>query len=400
MSETRTVQIARPHVAQQRVLKEAARFNVIVCGRRWGKTELGMERAIRTMLDGCPVAWYAPIYKDAAQVWRQIKRTLAPVMTAKNETEMRLEIITGGSIDVWTLQDPDSGRGRKYARLVVDEAAKVPKLEEAWTETLRPTLTDYQGDAWFLSTPKGRNYFHRLYQMAAQYDNWQAWQMPTSANPFIAADEIEDARRQLPQTAFEQEYMAAFTDDAGAVFRNVRACVDPALNGASPNGGTYYGGLDWAQSNDFTVIAVVDDGGRVVGLDRFNQVDWGTQYNRVRVMKERWGIERGYAELNSIGSPNLEQLQNSGLDQWNGFTTTSDSKAEVVQALALAFERQEIRIPDDPVLIGELESFEANRLPSGKWRYEAPQGMHDDTVMALALAWEAHNRPGIIMAFL
>ena len=87
-------------------------------------------------------------------------------------------------------------------------------------------------------------------------------------------------------------------------------------------------------------------------------------------------------------------MQAQGLRQWRGFTTTSDSKSDVILALALAFERGEIRIPNDPVLIAELESFEATRLPSGKWRYSAPDGMHDDCVIALALAWHAaHQTP-------
>lgn len=384
-----TVTLPRPHLAQARVLAEAGRFNVMACGRRFGKTLLGVERASRAALDGYPVGWFAPSYKDSGEAWRQLVRTLGPVIASKSETEKRLELVTGGLIEVWTMKDPhSSGRSRKYKLAIIDEAAKVPKLEIAWTESIRPTLSDYRGGAWFLSTPKGRNYFWRLFNMATQYDNWRAWQMPTAANPFIHPDEIEDARQQLPQSAFAQEYLAEFTDDAGAVFRNVRGCVDDSLPLAEPQPDRrYYGGLDWAQMADFTVIAVVDDTGALVALDRFNQVAWAIQYGRVKAMTDRWGIVTGYAELNSIGSPNLEQLQAQRLSQWRGFTTTNDTKAEIIQALALAFERGEIRIPNDPVLIAELESFEANRLPSGKWRYSAPDGMHDDTVIALALAW-------------
>ena len=105
-------------------------------------------------------------------------------------------------------------------------------------------------------------------------------------------------------------------------------------------------------------------------------------------MADRWRVWSIYAEMNSIGGPNVEALQAEGLPV-HGFTTTNESKARIVQQLALAFERGEIRIPDDEVLIAELEAFEATRLPSGKWHYGAPSGMHDDTVIALALAYEA-----------
>lgn len=394
MTATLTVTLTMPHEAQLRVLQEAARFNTVVCGRRWGKTELGMVLAAKAALDGYPVGWYSPTYKDSAEVWRELKRTLADVTRWRSETEKRLELVTGGSIDAWTLLDPDSSRGRKYGLVVIDEAAKVAKLQEAWEKTVRPTLTDYRGVAWFLSTPKGRNYFWRLYQNGVSgLHGWRSWRMPTVENPTIDPAEVEDARSQLPQSAFAQEYLAEFTDDAGAVFRNIRGCVDPALAKVRPVlGNRYYAGLDWAQMNDFTVVTVMDNQGRLLALDRFNQVAWAVQYGRVKAITERWQPQVGLAELNSIGSPNLERLQAEGLRCWKGFTTTNESKAEVIQALALAFERGEVSIPDDPVLIGELEAFEMNRLPSGKWRYGAPEGLHDDTVIALALAYEARNR--------
>jgi hypothetical protein len=89
-----------------------------------------------------------------------------------------------------------------------------------------------------------------------------------------------------------------------------------------------------------------------------------------------------------MGEPLIEQLQRDGLPV-RGFQTTNASKANAIEALALAFERAEIRIIDDPVLLDELQSYEMSRLPGGMIRYSAPDGLHDDTVMALALAWQA-----------
>ena len=385
-----SVRLPASHDAQRLVLNEAKRFNVVCCGRRWGKTEMGAGRVIGPALEGYPTGWFVPVSKDADEVWRYIKRVLLEVTVDKSEISRRLGLVTGGSVELWTMQDPDSGRGRKYKTVVLDEAAKVSKLKQAWTETIRPTLTDDIGDAWFLSTPKGRNYFFSLFNMAATYpDDWASWQMPTVSNPYIDPAEVADAKRHLPQSAFAQEYLAEFTDDAGIVFRNVRACVDKRLNNATHDGAIHYGGLDWAQLNDFTAIVIINNRGEVVSLDRFNQIGWEVQYDRVRTATRKWKLTGGYAETNSIGSPNLEQLQKT-LKQWFGFETTNASKNEIIQALILAFEKKKIAIPDDPVLIAELESFEANRLPSGRWRYSAPDGMHDDTVIALALGWWAY----------
>lgn len=98
-----------------------------------------------------------------------------------------------------------------------------------------------------------------------------------------------------------------------------------------------------------------------------------------------------------MGEPLIEQLQRDGYPV-HGFTTTNATKAKVVEGLALAFERQEITIPDDQILIAELEAFESERLPSGQVRYQAPPGMHDDTVIALALAWDAASTPALMTA--
>ena len=149
----------------------------------------------------------------------------------------------------------------------------------------------------------------------------------------------------------------------------------------------YVAGVDWGRKQDFTVIVVIDvEAGRVVDIDRFNEIGWSIQRARLATMRDRWQPTVILAEENSIGDPNIEQLQAEGLPV-TPFTTTSQSKSEVIQALVLAFERGEIGIPDDPVLVGELEAFEQHRLASGRYTYGAPSGMHDDTVIALALAW-------------
>jgi hypothetical protein len=128
--------------------------------------------------------------------------------------------------------------------------------------------------------------------------------------------------------------------------------------------------------------------GTVVAMERSKQVDYAVQRERLRVLSERWQPEQIIAEQNSMGLPIIEQLTRDSL-RIDAFTTINASKAQVIDALALAFERGEIRIPNDPVLVGELVAYQAERLPSGLIRYGAPSGQHDDTVMALALAWSA-----------
>jgi hypothetical protein len=165
-------------------------------------------------LNGFPVAYFAPTYKMLMEVWRTMVQLTYQITEQKNEQEKRIELFGGGVIDFWSLEDPNSIRGRKYKRVVIDEAAVARNLEEAWLKVIRPTLTDLKGDAWFLSTPKGKNnYFHDLAHNHEKYPDWTFFQMPTVSNPHIDPAEVEEARLQLDPLTFAQEYLASFVTE-------------------------------------------------------------------------------------------------------------------------------------------------------------------------------------------
>ena len=215
------------HDGQVRLLAERRRFNAACLGRRFGKTALGTWEFAEPALGGKPAAWFAPTYKLLEEVWSRVSTTLAPVTRKRSEQQKRLELVTGGVLDFWTLEVPDPARGRAYARVVIDEAAMAPLLRRHWEEAIRPTLSDYQGDAWFFTTPKpaglhdGARFFREIFARGEGDDpEWKSWQMPSSTNPHIAREEIEAARRDLPDDVFRQEYMAEFVDfDGGAIYR-------------------------------------------------------------------------------------------------------------------------------------------------------------------------------------
>jgi hypothetical protein len=391
MSKEIKLQLTALHPAQSLVIQQAKRFNVVCCGRRWGKTVLGMDRLIHAALQGKPVAWFAPNYRLMSDVWRELQDILSPLIKRTNQQEWRLELHGGGVIEMWSLDSPDAGRGRAYAVVVVDECAMVPNLEQAWQQTIRPMLTDHLGDAWFLSTPKGMNYFKALYDRGQDPErkDWASWQMPSTANPSLDPDEIESARLDMTEAAFQQEYMALFVNWEGSVFRRVGEAATACPKTKPEGGHQYVIGCDWGRSNDYTVFMVVDITARaVVAMERSKRVDYTLQCERLKVLSERWQPRQIIAEQNSIGQPIIEQLTRDGL-RIHSFTTTNASKAQAIEALALVFERGDIRILNDPVMVGELVAYQGEHLPSGLLRYGAPSGQHDDTVMALAMAWSA-----------
>ncbi len=146
-------------------------------------------------------------------------------------------------------------------------------------------------------------------------------------------------------------------------------------------------GADWGRTGDYTVFTAVNAAGHVTEIDRFRGMEYAMQRARLTEFWRRNGASSWIlAEQNSMGGPVVEQLQRDGLPVM-AFQTTAPSKAAIIEALALAFERGAIRIPNDPALIGELQAFTGKPTPSGMIRYSAPPGLHDDTVMSLAIAW-------------
>jgi hypothetical protein len=391
------IEVPALHSAQQTIVNQARRFNVLACGRRFGKTLLGIQLDIYPALDGYPVAWFSPTYKYLNDAWRDMARIVKPICRRVAVQEHRLELITGGVIDMWSLDSPDSARGRKYKRVVVDEAAMIPNFQEAWQAAIRPTLTDYKGDGFWLSTPKGMNFFKQGFDYGQDplMEDWASWQMPTTSNPYISKDEVETARQELPELTFRQEYLAEFLRSDGAVFRNIEANLFDIK--PTPEQHKYHrivSGLDWGQKQDFTAHSVIcSDCKHELELDRFNKIDWSFQRARIKAAIEKWGIKDVLAEENSIGSPNLEALQDEKLPV-RAFTTTIITKGQAIQSLALAFERNECKWLNNPVATNELLAYESKASPAtGRISYSAPEGMHDDTVIARALAWFTISNP-------
>ena len=389
--------LPRRHPGQVRVYEERKRINIVVAGRRFGKTLFGTDLISETIIEErLPVGWFSPTYKDLAQVWREINDSLRPIIVDKSEQEHWLQFIGGGMLDMWSLDNPDSGRGRKYRRLILDEAGKVKNLEYAWSATIQPTLADYQGDAWLLGTPKGMNYLYQLY-LLGQNDadpDFKSWQMPTWTNPHILPSEIEFMRRTMPALMFNQEVEAQFIDDGSGAFRKVMDAARDDLPKKERYHGTFAMGADWGQAHDYTVVFVIDvQTGEVVDYARFTGMDWALQRDRIKGLYHLWRPAQFWAEKNSIGQPNIEQLLREGVIV-TGFQTTNQSKQQIIQDLSLAFELGQIAIPGDREVVNELMAFQIDHTPSGLLTYRAPEGMHDDIPMALAIAWAAAKSMG------
>ena len=205
------------HPGQRELQGMMRKYNVVPCGRRWGKTRFQLIRAGIRALKGEYYGWFAPNYKYLEEPWREFNRMFAPVISRSNATDRIIEFKTGGKVDFWTLDDPRAGRSRKYHEVGIDEAGYVSDLCDIWTASILPTLTDYDGQGNFYGTPDGRNDFFKLweYGLDESQPDWGAFSRPTSNNPYMSAAVIERIRNSpgMDSRTFAQEYEAEFIDD-------------------------------------------------------------------------------------------------------------------------------------------------------------------------------------------
>lgn len=281
----------------------------------FGKSQMAIHRLSETALGGEPGAYFAPTYKMLSDVWREFNRLLDPVIEERNVQEHRLGLLGGGIIDFWSLDQPNTARGRKYARAVIDEAAMIGGLEEAFNEVITPTLTDLHGDADLLSTPKGRNFFWRCYVRGqdAEFPEWASWTFPTLANEYVDPGVVESAKQQLPERVFRQEYLAEFLEESGGVFRGVNAVVDIGRKAcAAEQGRSYTLGVDLARVEDFTVLSVMDNTGKQAYHERFNQISWERQCSTIASISAKYKAPI-VLDSTGVGDPIYERLRQMGL---------------------------------------------------------------------------------------
>jgi hypothetical protein len=389
------VRLPQLHSDQKNVIEriKLARFVHLRAGRRWGKSHLLARMLTEAAVKKKVVGYFAPTYKLMLPVWEQARRVLRAPVADENKAERRIDTVVGGRIEFWSLDNPDAGRSRGYDLVVVDEAGLVRNLETIWREALIPTLIDRAGRAVLAGTPKGRGDFWRIYQSALDDPRWVTIRRSTSDNPRLDPADVALLRSAMTERAARQELDAEFLDDGGAVFRGVCACIGEIVR----SGEAAIIGVDWGRHNDATVFIALDPQTRcVVDVERLVDVDFATQRRALTTFWQRNGRGAIIAEANSIGQPNIEELQRAGLPV-QAFTTTTASKPLLIDTLALALEQRTIVLPATEWLLNELEMYSVDVTSAGRMRYSAPDGCYDDGVIALALAvWGASRTTEVL----
>lgn len=392
----------RVHARQQEFLDSDARFRAIAAGRRGGKTHAcaldARDHLLHVAGADYLVWWVAPTYTQAEIGFRKFLNVFPDELLSEDNIsrQQRIVELPRGRIEFKSADRPDNLRGEGVDFLVIDEAAQIGQY--AWENALRPTLTDSEDSRMVaISTPKGRNWFHRIFAWGQSPDRpqYESWQFPTTDNPFISKADVEEARDTLPDRVFRQEYLAEFIDDTGGVFNRIRERNVEDYDWREYRGHPPYSiGVDFARHEDWTVITTLDRHGKLANFMRLQQTGWPQIQKAVMQAYDDFPGE-GQVRVDATRDNKIvADLEAAGLPV-EAVKFTPSKKREMIENLAARLENGEIVLPDIQPLINELEIFEYETTRAGNVRYHAPEGFHDDCVDSLALSASAETFKGI-----
>ena len=382
-----------PHIKQrnmiQGILNSESKYHVACVGRQFGKSLMAINLSLYWMInDGpCKVLWVSPVYSQSNKVQKEIMQAIGATNIVKNcnYSENYITLKNGSEIIFRSAEKYDNIRGMTVDYGVLDEASFMK--EDAWKEAIRPVFMVRGKKVLFISTPKGKNWFYELFQLAQSkdYPQYVSYTGSSYDTPYIDSQEIEDAKKTLPENVFQQEYLAKFIDSGGEVFTNLDKNLFASY---STPAGKVYCGIDLGKQEDYTVATFIDNNGKVIDIYRANAQEWTKMTDEILQRIRKYSATT-MVEVNSIGDVIYEQIKRQWQDT-HPFITTSKSKNEIIEGLILDVNETNVMIPDSqlfPWLLNELEVFTYDYNPKTRSiRYGHPTGLHDDCVISLAIA--------------
>ena len=382
----------KPHPKQleiHKAIQGEGKYFVVSIGRQFGKTLLGENQALKWAIENknWKVGWISPTYKQCKKVFKEVVRALGkcPFVVRINNSDLIIEFDTGSVILFYSAEAYDTIRGETFDGLICDEFAFFKPA--AWDEVLKATVLVKGKKVLIMSTPKGKNQFYKVFNLANDNPQYKSFFGTSYDNPFIDPEEIEDARRSLPEHIFKQEYLAEFLDDGSSVFRNINECINQANKTNH-----LFAGIDLGRADDWTVLTIVNDQDEEVYSNRWRHMDWSAIINNIVAVLNKYK-PKTLVEANGAQDAIFEQIRNAvNYPKTNikPFVTTSKSKQAIVEDLIVGFENKELSIIGYDWQVSELQTFTYEyNLKTRAIKYSAPVGLHDDYVMSRAITRHA-----------
>jgi phage FluMu gp28-like protein len=386
---------AELHIGQLCIVKDIlnsnAMYYTICTPRQFGKSFMAIQLMLYYALNynNSKLMFTTPVYSQSSKVFKELIQGTknSGVIDRFNAAENSVIFINGSELFFKSVQQPDNLRGYSIDYMFCDEAAMYK--DEVFSGVLRPMLTVKGKKCFLFSTPKGKNFFYDFYVKGNDDSNprYRSYKGNSEFNPYANKEEIEDARKTLPESLFRQEYLAEFVDDGGDVFTNILPNSTVSKWSEYQSGEIYYAGIDLGRQDDFTVLTIMNNKGEVVYVYRNNKVDWTLIIKELVNILNKYRPRQTLVECNGIGDVVFSMLKQkySNVSPW---ITSNQSKQDIIEELILAFQDNQIKIPNkqlfSPLHI-ELSDFTFKySTKTRKILYGARNG-HDDTVMSLAI---------------
>jgi len=322
------VRYTEPHEGQKKVLTSRARYKVVCCGRRFGKSVLAINTLLEhALLNSGHTYWYiGPTFRQAKTIaWRYLMSRIKMLPKSEqkririNETSLSVELSNGSVLELKGVERPDNLLGTGLDGVVLDEyAVDTYGSYPIWKEIIRPALSDKQGWAIFISTPRGYNHFYELYEYASSGKDpvWECWRMPSSINPVMTKSELESARRELGEDIFAQEYLAEFRKRSGLVYpefsRDVHIIKEMDIQNISPRW-TLEVGVDFGGSHPTAAVFVLfsqhDDTAYVVDEYYEANISSDRHLQAMKTIENKWlSILKAHSPRVRWGDSQAKQL--------------------------------------------------------------------------------------------
>ena len=399
--------VVKPHAAQEPVVRSPARFKVLNCGRRWGKTKIG----VKLMLDEARakpnslIWWVAPTYRVVKRGYRETLRQLPrdflthdppPDTNFDAGRPVVLKLKNGTNIEFYSAERPGGMLG-EGVDFVVDGRGSHDPVERVGADHPSDAGRQARVARLLISTPRGRNWFYKRWLAGQDNENseWDSWTFPSWTNPHLESSEIQAMKDELPALVFAQEVEAKFLAAGSSVFRWEEKSVqyDQVLDNGFiedvPPKGHVFLGVDLAKTTDYTVFyGTREYDSRNCYYEKLNDVSWPEQKRRLkRAVRQLYKAGATAITLimdsTGVGDPIVEDMEEAGYDVVPVNFTTLKNKMVVLFAKDLEEGRAFILDQGDLV---EFENYAMNMSKAGRMTYSAPEGEHDDAVSAKILS--------------
>lgn len=378
-----------------------------VAHRRSGKDKTIFANVPKKMMERVGTYYYfLPTYAQAKKVvwtgadkdgFKFLDHFPKEIVKTVNQSDMIIELINGSILQMVGADNIDRIVGTNPIGVIFSEYSLMKP--DVWN-FISPILRENDGWAIFIMTPRGTNHAFDLMQTVKSDPKWFCQVLTVEDTKALSDESLEEARKEMPQDLFQQEYFCKFLDNGLGFFRRVDENTYKTEDYTPKELAFYQIGVDLAKYNDYTVITPFNlNDFHVLKQDSFNQMDYNLQKARIENTYLRLNKGRIVMDSTGVGEPVFDDLNSRGINI-EPFRFNKTSRTDLLKNLQILLEQDKIKIPNDETLIDELKSMTYELNQNGNTVIKVPDGKHDDRIMSLALAvWQIPQNPIHVNAY-